>query len=120
MGEAEIDGSIEVTAAAAAGACSSPRHRLDRNPVLAAEPYEIQILDGLIVGRARSHADARKKHWQLELEAGSLLHDVGPGQVVAALSKHFHQRLGALVAADVDLVAQACIGVVLLHPVEVS
>ena len=52
------------------------------------------------------------------IEIRGLLHHVGARHIVTALFQDLDERFGAFVPRDVVLIAQACMRIVFLHPVD--
>src|SRR6266571_5255261 len=68
-------------------------HLSERLKALALETLHFHRLDRIEIGGAGVDLDALDYHRQLEtLNTCSLLHDVGAGQVVAALLQDVHQK----------------------------
>jgi hypothetical protein len=55
-----------------------------RNPGMAIEPNQKQLLDGLIIRGSCFDADAGMEHTQLDVEIGGLLHHIRAREIVTA------------------------------------
>src|SRR5580658_1391660 len=97
---------------------SCRRHRVQAGPLPAIEADQEQVLDGLIIIARGLQADAGSQHPDLGVERCGLCHEIRASELIPALAQHRDQRLGALVAGDVQLIAQICLGVVARHPVQ--
>src|ERR1700759_453125 len=85
-------------------------------PSLALEPLQLYRRDRGEIGRRRVNLDARQQARDLEvLHACRLLHDVLPGQVVAAVLQHVNQTLGNDPGIHDGRVGAVCLRVVLVE-----
>jgi len=73
----------------------------DGKPASAIKTDQKQLLDGLIVGRARSDSDPGTDHPEFEVEVGGLLHRVRTRQIITAFPESLHQSPRARVARHI-------------------
>ena len=68
-------------------------------PVLAVETEHLKMLDGLVIGWARGHPHARRKHRKFYVfHTHRMAHHIVAGEIIAAPAQHILQRLSDLVA----------------------
>ena len=76
------------------GATGSIAHHVPEwLPMLAVEPYQLHLTNGIIVRRRRVHRDAWQHKRRVEpLQVGRLAHDVLACEVIPALLEHLYEH----------------------------
>ncbi len=80
-------------------------HRAEDLPGAAGPAGELHLADGVEIGRARLHLDARQQDRDIEgVQIGGLPHDVPAREIPAALLQHLNQRHARAVAEFVAVI----------------